>query len=766
MKMKLRWIALLCALLLALSAVACKQPVETEGETDPAVTETETEPPVETETPPETADLVETAKTEAAAELRGYVHTANYQGGQKALVEAAITAGLDAIDAAQSVEAVMAALSAAKIAVDAIEKQETPAEQDVLLQTDLVNGRTYRTTVYNVVTLDAKDGEGKAISPENITVSVNGSPMTVKRNDQGKIICLLMLAEGANTVTVTAKSGDVSKTVTYNVIGDAAEDEVTVTIAVEAFTAGLGYLVIPTNITLDAEGIGTLASHFKMDADTMHDRMNGAYLVAYALESRGHAVTFDGTLDKTFALSSVSNVDASLWNLSDDFRAVLEENGYTIADVVKGDTLSEKDIISDSGWMYSVNGEFLEDSLSAYKPQNGDILRVQYTLARGWDIGGAARNNFFERVDRDKLTALISEAHVKGIDATNAMEAIAVVMASQKSIDDAYETLSAALGRPVSGITVESSLMAGHVYSEPRLTLDVVAKNKAGKRIGAESVTVLINGKKAKLLYDWDDKAAYAIAFEGGENTVTVTATYEGKSETVTYKVFHNPMLTTTVTVAVEGFTAGIGYVVKPISLTLDQKTYESMASYFHMDAANMRSSVNGAYLLVYALEKNGYSTLYEGELDGGFLAKGISGIDTDLCNLSGDVQAALEKDGYVISSVAVKGTLGQYDITSGAAWTYAVNGVFVGSDISDYKPQNGDVLRMCFTLANGADVGAAGDENYFEKVDREALTVLVSEALASGVDATAAIETLIKVQVGQKEINGAYEALAEKMKK
>ena len=72
----------------------------------------------------------------------------------------------------------------------------------------------------------------------------------------------------------------------------------------------------------------------------------------------------------------------------------------------------------------------------------------------------------------------------------------------------------------------------------------------------------------------------------------------------------------------------------------------------------------------------------------------------------------------------------------------------------------------MCFTLANGADVGAAGDENYFEKVDREALTVLVSEALASGVDATEAIETLIKVQVGQKEINGAYEALAEKMKK
>ena len=113
MKMKLRGIALLCALLLALSAVACKQPVKTEDETDPAVTETETEQPLETESPPETADLVETAKTEAAAQLRGYVNTADYQGGQKALVEAAIAAGLDAIDAAQSVEAVKAALTAA-----------------------------------------------------------------------------------------------------------------------------------------------------------------------------------------------------------------------------------------------------------------------------------------------------------------------------------------------------------------------------------------------------------------------------------------------------------------------------------------------------------------------------------------------------------------------------------------------------------------------------------------------------------------------------
>ncbi|MEZ4357852.1 MAG: DUF4430 domain-containing protein [Eubacteriales bacterium] len=50
-------------------------------------------------------------------------------------------------------------------------------------------------------------------------------------------------------------------------------------------------------------------------------------------------------------------------------------------------SLSEGDIGSYSGWMYSVNGEYVQVSCSEYEVQEGDALVFIYTCDGGTDIG-------------------------------------------------------------------------------------------------------------------------------------------------------------------------------------------------------------------------------------------------------------------------------------------------------------------------------------------------------------------------------------------
>ena len=40
-----------------------------------------------------------------------------------------------------------------------------------------------------------------------------------------------------------------------------------------------------------------------------------------------------------------------------------------------------------SGWMYSVNGQFPQNSCSDYKPSDGDVIEWQYTCSLGKDLG-------------------------------------------------------------------------------------------------------------------------------------------------------------------------------------------------------------------------------------------------------------------------------------------------------------------------------------------------------------------------------------------
>ena len=128
---------------------------------------------------------------------------------------------------------------------------------------------------------------------------------------------------------------------------------------------------------------------------------------------------------------------------------------------------------------------------------------------------------------------------------------------------------------------------------------------------------------------------------------------------------------------------------------------------------------------------------------------------------------AKLEENGYYPEEyVYEECTLGEFDITWGSGWMYAVNGVFPNVGFCDYIPQDGDVMRIQFTLAYGADVGTTmvGDV-WFEQVNRDDLTVLIGKALEVGVDITDALETISTFGVTQDDIDTACQTLETAIK-
>ncbi|MFR8222787.1 MAG: DUF4430 domain-containing protein [Blautia faecis] len=45
----------------------------------------------------------------------------------------------------------------------------------------------------------------------------------------------------------------------------------------------------------------------------------------------------------------------------------------------------------DSGWLYSVNGEYMNVGMSSYFPADGDEVRLRFSFIPGADVGGVGQ---------------------------------------------------------------------------------------------------------------------------------------------------------------------------------------------------------------------------------------------------------------------------------------------------------------------------------------------------------------------------------------
>jgi len=350
-------------------------------------------------------------------------------------------------------------------------------------------------------------------------------------------------------------------------------------------------------------------------------------------------------------------------------------------------------------------------------------------------------------------TAIEGAADIASVEAT---------LAAAKTAIDAIDTDAEITAKSP---TITTTITDGMTFTNNKATLDVWAKDASGNKLAASKVTVTFNGEVASINWDDTEKTSYNFVFEDGENTVIITAADGNYITTVTYQVTCDTSADATITVAVEGFTVGLGYIVAPYKLVLDEETLAEMAGlYGYADAASMKESLTAAHVLDYTLQLHGLTMSHQGGLESGssFYMSSISGLDTSNAAVPDALLAKLEENGYYPDAAPyTEGTLEEFDFTYGSGWMYEVNNVFANVGFCDFIPQDGDVMRIQFTLAYGADLGSTmvGDV-WFDEVDRNALTVAIADAIEAGVDYSEALEVVSTFGVTQDELDAACEAL------
>lgn len=269
----------------------------------------------------------------------------------------------------------------------------------------------------------------------------------------------------------------------------------TATWCIELFTVGGGYLAEPVQMEI-------------------RPGENAARQLIRLLHETGYVGYYGGTLESQFYLGYVGsgnqteksyngyqnsrNTSGSPKNpkelhmtpkvppvLDGKISQALEEEDaihyYDPSDYVAG-YLGEFDIANGSGWMYSVNNVFPGVGFADTHLSDGDVVRVQFTLAYGNDIGGGQGvgsgygSPYYAVANKDRLTQLMAKArqssHFSDSSVKKAYDAAKTaaeqVDASQSRIDAACDTLRSALrnaeaaspaatGRPGGSGTADSS---------------------------------------------------------------------------------------------------------------------------------------------------------------------------------------------------------------------------------------------------------------------------------------------------------------------
>ncbi len=294
------------------------------------------------------------------------------------------------------------------------------------IETTLEDGKTIKPSK---LTFDvyAKDAAGKKI---NCKVTLNEEEVAVNWNDKAKVSYTLALKEGTNTVVITATADDETTKKTYTLYHKAIAEGDSVghaVFTVEALTLGVGYLVEPTEIEI-------------------FEGENAAEALLRALDQYGFDYDYTGKPEKAFYLSHVKGVEGripmDLSSAPDCLTAVLEKDKAKIEARSDSDSLGEFDYTSMSGWMYSLNDVFPNVGFADTYLQDGDVVRVQFTVwGYGRDIGGADAmgsygSNFYPVADKTELLRKVARRSYSSVS-EKVKNILTSLDAAQSEVDDA-----------------------------------------------------------------------------------------------------------------------------------------------------------------------------------------------------------------------------------------------------------------------------------------------------------------------------------------
>lgn len=344
---------------------------------------------------------------------------------------------------------------------------------------------------------------------------------------------------------------------------------------------------------------------------------------------------------------------------------------------------------------------------------------------------------------------------------------------------------SAAAGGP----SLQTTLQDNVIQKGGKKTFDVWARNGSGGKIKA---TVKFNGQRLSPTWDDNEKASYTLLFtKEGENIVEVSASSDGgQKKELTYHITYQKAkpgeAIGKAVWSVEAFTLGCGYLIYPTKVDIyeGETAADQLIRLLHENGfvAYYGGTTKSSFYLAYIADGTAAPNSYSGYNKSGAAAS------PQKLNISPSIPSLLtphlkqsmtyfEPDDYQKNW---KGYLGEFAITNGSGWMYCVNNVFPNVGFADTFLSDGDVVRVQFTLGYGADIGGAsaiGGETetgesmpsgFYSVADKDALTVAIAKAKASGLLAkanmkkayTAALQSVMTLNASQGTVDAATNAL------
>ncbi len=328
------------------------------------------------------------------------------------------------------------------------------------------------------------------------TVKLNGQTIAPTWDDTEKTsYTLFFTEEGENIISVSAVSdGGKKKELVYHInYQKAAEGEQigSAVWSVELFTIGCGYLVYPVEVPI-YEGETAAEQLLRLLRDNGYagyysGTPRSSFYLGYIADGTASNAKYNNYTKseapaKPKKLDITPNIPSVLKPHLDETMTYFDENDY------KGGYIGEFDLTNGSGWMYSVNNTFPNVGFADEYISDGDVIRVQFTLGYGADIGGlgalgsgsfpnagdAPKSGYFTTANKDELSVQICKARSSGLMSSanvsstyqSALSVMETLDVTQKSVDNAVLQLKNALSAPA----VESASSAVSSSKNPALS--------------------------------------------------------------------------------------------------------------------------------------------------------------------------------------------------------------------------------------------------------------------------------------------------------
>lgn len=321
---------------------------------------------------------------------------------------------------------------------------------------------------------------------------------------------------------------------------------------------------------------------------------------------------------------------------------------------------------------------------------------------------------YSDTIDAIKAAETLAELEAIDIQAVNA--AMAVIMT--KSQLDALKP------------TITTTIEDGKTYGSVKLTFDVYAKDAKGNKIASK---VTNNGEDVGVNWDDAEKTSYTIDFSEYENNIVISAEADGYKTELELKVYF-VKAAPTFTFSMDAFTIGCGYLVEPVLVTLDDATVAAIEDFFDYEEGYLEDNLRASHVMIYELSLYGYTVSYTGRVDSGFYMSSVKGFYHEN-KVPANLLAALEENGFSVDDEPYDNEeLGEFDYTYGSGWMYSVDGSVPNVGFADHYVQDGEVMRISFTLAYGADIFGSSffGAGYFPNVMNERDSLCNAIALAN----------------------------------